>query len=62
VAGRAGTAATAGVFERNVEVLGDIEKRLGFAVMAIRQLSVLELDRDRFVVDDEGNFRHKYGP
>ena len=44
VAGRAGAAAAAGVLERDVEVLGDVEKRLRLAVMRVRQLAVLELD------------------
>src|SRR5436190_11267236 len=58
VAGRAGTAATAGMFERDVEVLRDVEERLGFAVMRVRQLAVLELDGLRFAVDDECDLWH----
>ena len=44
VTGGAGAAAAAGVLERHVEVLGDVEKRLGLAVMRVRKLAVLELD------------------
>jgi hypothetical protein len=44
VAGRARAAAPAGVLERHVEIFGDIEKRLGFPVMGIRQLPSFKLD------------------
>src|SRR5207302_150057 len=39
VAGRAGAAAAAGVLEWDVEVLRDIEERLGLSVVRIRQLT-----------------------
>ena len=36
-----------------MEILGDVEKRLGLAVMRVRQLAVLELDDRGLAVDDE---------
>ena len=58
VARRAGAAPAARVLERNAEILGDVEERLGLAVMRVRQLAVLELDGLRFAVDDESDFGH----
>src|SRR6185295_2424702 len=59
VAGRARAAAAAGVLERDVEVLGDVEKRLGLAVMRVGERSALELDGPRLAVDDERDFGHR---
>ena len=44
VAGGAGAATAAGVFELNAEVQRDIEDRLRLAVLVVRKLAVLELD------------------
>ncbi len=44
VARRARAASAAGVLERDMEMLGDIEERLRLPVMRIRQIAVLELD------------------
>src|SRR5262249_55713414 len=60
VAGRTRAAAAARVLERDIEVLGDVEERFGLAVMRVRQLAALELDRRRLAVDDESHFRHGY--
>src|SRR5262249_5389423 len=58
VARRARAIAAAGVLETEVEVLRDVEERLGFAVVRVRQLAVLELHGLLLAVNDEGNFRH----
>src|SRR5262249_812056 len=58
VAGRAGAAAAAGVLEGDAEILGQIEKRFGLAVMGVRHLTVLELDDRLLAVDDVCDFGH----
>src|ERR1051325_5199289 len=58
VAGRAGATPAAGVLERNIEILGDVEERLRFAMVRVRQLARLELDCLRLAVDDERDFWH----
>ena len=40
------------------EVLGDVEQRLGLAVMRVRQRRQIDLDGLRLPVDDECHFRH----
>jgi hypothetical protein len=42
MAGRAGAAPTAGMFQMNIEVERDIEHRLPLSVVAIRQLATLK--------------------
>jgi hypothetical protein len=56
--GRAGAAAAARVLERDAQVLGDVEKRLGLAVVRIRQLAMLELHGLCLAVNNECNFWH----
>ena len=59
MAGRAGAAAPARVFEGDAGVHRDVEKRFGQAVLAERQLAVLELDGLLgAVAEDEVDFRH----
>src|SRR5262249_48452605 len=62
VARRAGATAAARMLERNIEVLGDVEERLGLAMVRVRQLPTLELDGRRFAVDNEGHFGHMNSP
>ena len=45
VAGGAGAASAAGVFELDAEVHRDVENRFGLAVLVVGKLSGLELDR-----------------
>ena len=61
VAGGAGTAAAAGVFELHAEVLGNVQQRLGLPVMGVFKRAVFELDGLRFPVDDESDFGHGSG-
>src|SRR5262245_47512537 len=58
VARRARAAAAAGMLERHVQVLGNVEKRFGLAVMRVRQLAGFEFDDSRLAVDDERYFGH----
>ena len=51
-------AAAARVLVRHVKMLGKVEKRLGLAVIRVRNLSVFELDDGRLAVDDVGDFGH----
>ncbi len=44
VARGAGAIAAAGVFQMQSEVEGDVENRLGLAVVEVRKLAVLELE------------------
>src|SRR5215213_4946195 len=60
VTGCTGAAAAAGMFERDVEVLRDVEERLRLAMVRVRQLAVLELDGLRFAVDDECDLWHMF--
>jgi tetratricopeptide (TPR) repeat protein len=46
------------VLQRHVEVLRNVEKGLGLAVVRVRQLPRLELDRLRLTVDDKRDLRH----
>jgi hypothetical protein len=53
--GACATAAT-GMFQMDAEVHGDVEERLGFAVIVIRQFAQFELYC--FVLGQECHFRH----
>jgi hypothetical protein len=56
VAGGAGAASAAGMFDVNAEIDRHIQQRFGFAMFVVRQFPVFELHRLSGV--GKGHFRH----